>query len=138
VVPVDQFIGSMLVKLDGYPIAALCCDRYRQAELLEALAKTSLRIAPTWRGQGWRESGEDCERFRQYVFDQKVKSKPSLLLRSAFADAVTMIDPAGSAKIAKGRSLGRIDAAAATLLAVAEGARIAARPARKARPPVWA
>jgi phage terminase large subunit-like protein len=138
VVPVDQFIGAMLAKLEGYPIATICCDRFRQSEFLEALAKTSMRIVPTWRGQGWKDSGEDCERFRQFVFDRKIKSKVSLLLRSAFADAVTLIDPAGTAKIAKGRSLGRIDAAAASVLAVAEGARQSARPVRKARAPQWA
>jgi phage terminase large subunit-like protein len=92
---------------------------------------------PIWRGQGWKDSGEDCERFRQFVFDAKVKALPSLLLRSAFADAVVLIDPTGAAKIAKGRSTGRIDAAAATLLAVAQGARMLAQPVKKARPPVW-
>ncbi len=137
IVPIDQFISAMLAKLEGYPIAAICCDRFRQSEFLEALAKTSVRVLPTWRGQGWKDSGEDCERFRQFVFDQKVKARPSLLLRSAFADAVTLIDPTGAAKIAKGRSMGRIDAAAATLLAVAEGARIAGRPVKKARAAEW-
>ena len=137
IVPVDQFIAAMLAKLDGYPIATICCDRFRQAEFLEALAKTSVRILPTWRGQGWKDSGEDCERFRQFVFDQRIKTKPSLLLRSAMADAVTLVDPTGAAKIAKGRSTGRIDAAAASLLAVAEGSRQAARPAKKARSAAW-
>ncbi len=138
VVPVHEFVAAMLAKLDGHPIAAICCDRFRQAEFIEALAKTALRIVPTWRGQGWKDSGEDTERFRQMVFDQRVKAKPSLLLRSAFADAVVLVDPTGAAKIAKGRSLGRIDPAAASVLAVAEGARLLARTAKKARPAVWA
>lgn len=138
VVPVDRFINAMLAKLDGYPIATIVCDRYRQAEFLEALAKTSVRVAPTFRGQGWLSSGEDCERFRQFVFDQRVRSKPSLLLRSAFADSVVLIDPTGSAKIAKGRATGRTDAAAATLLAVAEGSRLLARKVKPARAAVWA
>lgn len=137
VVPVDQFIAAMLAKLEGYPIATICCDRFRQAEFLEALAKTSVRVVPTWRGQGWKDSGEDCERFRQFVFDQKVKAPQSLLLRSAFSDAVTLIDPTGAAKIAKGRSTGRIDAAAATLLAVAQGARMIAQPVKKSRAAAW-
>lgn len=137
IVPVDQFINAMLAKLEGYPIATICCDRFRQAEFMEALAKTSVRVIPTWRGQGWKDSGEDCERFRQFVFDQKVKAQPSLLLRSAFADAVVLIDPTGAAKIAKGRSTGRIDAAAASLLAVAQGARMLAQPVKKARPAQW-
>src|SRR3546814_5477889 len=82
---------------------------------------------------GFRDGGEDCERFRRACFDSRVLSAPSLLLRSAFADAVTLRDPANNLKLAKARSKGRIDAAAATVLAVAEGARRSARPAAKAR-----
>jgi phage terminase large subunit-like protein len=54
-------------------------------------------------------------------------------LRSAFADAVTLRDPANNMKLAKARSTGRIDAAAATVLAVAEGARMRGRPVKRAR-----
>jgi phage terminase large subunit-like protein len=67
-----------------------------------------------------------------------VKTAPSLLLRSAFSDAITLVDPAGNHKLAKARSLGRIDAAAASVIAVAEGARMVNRPKRKARAALWA
>lgn len=137
VVPVEQFISKMLAHLDGYPIATICCDRFRQAEFVEAVAKTGARVVPTFRGQGFRDGAEDVERFRRSVFDGKVKVAPSLLLRSAFADAVTLTDPAGNSKLAKGRADSRIDAAAATILAVAHGDRMTAMPARKARAPVW-
>ena len=60
-----------------------------------------------------------------------------MLLRFAFADAITLVDPAGNHKLAKGRSLGRIDAAAATVVAVAQGARMKAAPQRKGRA-IWA
>ena len=70
---------------------------------------------------GFRDGGEDIERFKRAAFDGKVKARPSLLLRSAFADAVCLRDPANNAKLAKARSTGRIDAAAASVLAVAEG-----------------
>lgn len=53
------------------------------------------------------------------------------LMRSALADAVVLRDPANNMKLVKGRSIGRIDAAAAAVLAVAEGARLQARPAPK-------
>ena len=44
------------------------------------------------------------------------------------ADAVCLTDPAGNPKLAKGRALGRIDPAAAAVLAVAEGQRMITRP----------
>jgi phage terminase large subunit-like protein len=138
VVPAAAWLATIARCLDGVPIAALCADRYRQAEVSEAIQAAGIRCPVIWRGQGWRDGAEDVERFRRAIFDNQVKSLPSLLLRSAFADAVTLSDPAGNAKLAKGRSTGRIDAVAAAVLAVAEGARILARPVRKPRAPVWA
>lgn len=125
-------------RLDGWPITCMTADRYRQAEFEEALAAAQIRVPVVWRGQGFRDGGEDCERFRSAVFDGQVQVLPSLLLRSAFADAVTLSDPAGNMKLAKARSTGRIDAAAATVLAVAEGARRRARPVARVRAPQWA
>jgi phage terminase large subunit-like protein len=81
--------------------------------------------------------GHCRERFRRAAYDGKVKTAPSLLLRSAFADAVTLRDPANNLKLAKARSTGRIDAAAATVLAVAEGARMMGRPAHKGGRIAW-
>lgn len=114
-------------------LTAFVADRYKQAELSEALQRAGVRVPIIWRGQGFRDGGEDCERFRRAAYDGKVKSLPSLLLRSAFADAVCLRDPANNLKLAKARSTGRIDAVAATVLAVAEGARRSAMPVKKAR-----
>jgi len=138
VVPAAGFLRSIMEALDGAAVTCFTADRYRQAEFAEAMSAASLRLPVVWRGQGFRDGAEDVERFRRALFDGEVQSKPSLLLRSAFADAVTLSDPAGNAKLAKGRSTGRIDAAAAAILAIAEGARRKARPIHRARAPQWA
>jgi phage terminase large subunit-like protein len=138
VVPAPGFLHAIMRALDGATVAALVADRYRQAEFEEAMAAAGVSAPVVWRGQGFKDGAEDVERFRRAVFEGRVSVAPSLLLRSAFADAVTLADPAGNAKLAKGRSKGRIDAAAATVLAVAEGQRRQARPVRLARAPVWA
>jgi phage terminase large subunit-like protein len=137
-VPVASWLAEVMRRVEGETISALVADRYRQSELGEAIDKAGIRCPIIWRGMGFRDGGEDVERFRRAAFDGKVKSAPSLLLRSAFADAVVLRDPANNSKLAKGRSNGRIDAAAATVLAVAEGARQTARPARASRAPTWA
>ena len=93
----------------------------------EAIDRAGIRAPLVWRGFGFRDGNEDCDRFRRACFDGQVKATPSLLLRSAFADAVCLRDPANNIKLAKARSIGRIDAAAATVLAVAEGARMSGR-----------
>ena len=132
-VPVAPWLVEVIGHAQGSPIAAITMDRYKQSELAEALDRGGIRAPLAWRGQGFRDGGEDCERFRRAVFDGKVRSKPSLLLRSAFADAVCLRDPANNLKLAKARSTGRIDAAAAAVLAVAEGARITGRPKQKVK-----
>jgi phage terminase large subunit-like protein len=117
----------------GETIAALVADRYKQSELTEAAQAASIRVPIIWRGFGFRDGGEDCSRFQRACADGKVKSSPSLLLRSAFGDAVVLRDPAGNMKLAKARSRGRIDAASAAVIAVAEGSRRAARATKNAR-----
>ena len=136
-VPVAAWLTKIMQLVEGENVVALTADRYKQAELSEAMERAGLRVPIVWRGQGWRDGSEDCERFRRAAYDGQVKSRPSLLLRSAFADAVCLRDPANNIKLAKARSTGRIDAVAATVLAVAEGARRTARPAQRSRAATW-
>lgn len=138
IVPAGRWLASVVKLVEGSPISCVVGDRFRHAEFVEAMAAANLARVPfIWRGFGWKDGAEDIERFRKSLFDGKVKTLPSMLLRSAFADAITLVDPAGNHKLAKSRSLGRIDAAAAAVLAIAQGDRMLARPERKARAPQW-
>ncbi len=132
-VPVAPWLASVLRLMDGETITALVADRYKQAELAEAMDRAGVTCPVIWRGMGFRDGSEDVERFRRAAYDGQVRARPSLLLRSAFADAVCVKDPAANLKLAKARSKGRIDPAAAAVLAVAEGARIMARPRKSVR-----
>lgn len=136
-VPVVLWLKEIMTQVEGENVVCLVADRYKQSELAEAMDRSGIRAPVVWRGQGFRDGGEDCERFRRAAYDGKVKSRPSLLLRSAFADAVVLRDPANNLKLAKARSMGRIDAASASVLAVAEGARRQGRPSRSARAATW-
>lgn len=133
-VPPGPWLAEVVRRVDGITPACIVGDRFRHAEFVEAMEKAGLSRVPfVWRGFGWKDGSEDIERFRRALFDGEVKGVPSLLLRSAFSDAIVLNDPANNAKLAKARSLGRIDAAAATVLAVAQGQRMLAQPERKAR-----
>lgn len=136
-VPPDQWIKQVLEHVQGEAIHAILADRFKQGEIQDGLAAIGCTVPITWRGFGWKDGAEDIERFRRAVYDRKVAAPKSLLLRSALADAVCLIDPAGNAKLAKGRALGRIDPAAAALIAIAEGQRLMARP-RSHRRMAWA
>jgi phage terminase large subunit-like protein len=137
-VPVAPWLSDVMRHVEGETVSALVMDRYKQAELGQAIDAAGIRAPLIWRGFGFKDGNSDCDGFRRACFDGLVKSKQSLLLRSAFADAVCLRDPANNIKLAKARSLGRIDAASATVLAVAHGARILAQPVKKARVAVWA
>ena len=137
-VPIVEWIEDVLRRAVSEHVVAIVADRFKAAEVGEALDKARNRAPVIWRGMGFKDGSEDVERLRRHVFDGRVKSRESYLLRSAFAEAVVLIDPAGNAKPAKGRSQGRIDAACAVMLAVAEGARITSRPKTKGASVAWA
>ncbi|WOI29352.1 terminase large subunit domain-containing protein [Sulfitobacter dubius] len=138
-VPVGRWLSEVVAMTDGQGIACVVGDRFRHAEFVEAMRAAGMdRVPFIYRGFGWRDGAEDIERFRRALYEGSVLTVPSLLLRSAFSDAITLVDPAGNHKLAKARSLGRIDAAAASVLAVAEGARMAARPKSGPARAVWA
>jgi phage terminase large subunit-like protein len=135
-VPVAAWLSAALRRVEGERIAALVADRYKRAEIGEAIDAAGIRCPIVWRGFGFKDGNEDVQRFQRAVFDGLVKAEPSLLLRSAFADCVCVRDISDNIKLARARSLGRIDAASASVLAVAAGARTFA-PVRKAREPMW-
>lgn len=117
----------------------LVADRWREGELRDALQAAGFPAAGlVVRGQGYKDGGEDVRLFRRACLESRVAPSRSLLLRAAMSEAMTITDPAGNHKLAKGseggrRQLARDDAAAACILAVAEGARRAATPPRRRR-----
>ena len=124
---VRALLGEVLQRW-GRP-TVIASDRWRDGDLREALQLAAFPFtALTLRGMGWRDGAEDVRAFQRAALDGRLSPVRSLLLRSAMADARTVSDPAGNAKLAKGSAGGRRlrardDAAAATILAVAEGSR---------------
>ena len=127
VVDVSRLLGQVLGRW-GTP-AVICADRYREPELRQCLDKAEFPMADlAFRGQGFKDGSEDVRRFRRAVLTGNVTPSVSLLMRSAMSEAVTVADPAGNEKLAKATQAGRRarardDAAAAAILAVAEGVR---------------
>ena len=117
----------------------IVADRWREGELREALDAAGVPLAVLeFRGMGFRDGAEDVRGFRKACADRRVIPAPSLLLRSAMAEARTVSDPAGNAKLSKGSQGGRRlrardDSAAAAILAVAAGVRQPAAPRRRWR-----
>ena len=123
-------IGELLVEARarfGVPDLVVA-DRYRKAEMLDALNAEGIGVPVEFRGMGYLDGGEDVRMFQRACVSDRVTPEVSLLLRSAMAEARTMSDPAGNAKLCKSvegqrRFRAKDDAAAAALLAVSAGER---------------
>ena len=125
-IKVADFLREVIDRF-GMP-HVIVCDRYRQRELVEALA--GWRIPVEWRGQGYVGASEDLRRFRRRIMARWVKVQPLAMWRWAMSNARTLMDAAGNEKLVKtgtpgaGRSRrGRDDACAAAVLAVAHADR---------------
>ena len=132
--------GLLREALDrwGRP-AAIVADRYRETDLRQALDRVGFpQAAFVTRGMGFRDGAEDVRLFRRAALTGALAPGRSLLLRAALAEARTVADPAGNEKLAKGvegrrRRRARDGAAAAAILAVAEGVRRGEHPPRRWR-----
>ncbi|MCY4572913.1 MAG: terminase large subunit [Gemmatimonadetes bacterium] len=127
VVDVGELLREVLRRW-GRP-RVVVCDRWRERELRQELEAVRFPMAElVVRGQGFKDGGQDLVAFRRACLGGRVRPERSLLLRAAMAEARTVSDPAANEKLAKSaqggrRSRARDDAAAAAILAVAEGTR---------------
>ena len=120
-VPVGELLAVAVARF-GHP-EAIACDRWRQGELLDAASEANVYAPVAWRGQGFKDGGEDVRTFRRAFAERAVIPVPSIFLASCVGQARTLTDPAGNAKLGKRseggrRTLARDDAAAAAILAV--------------------
>ena len=110
----------------GSPVA-VASDRWRQGELLDALDLAGIPQGIYMaRGMGFKDGAEDVRNFRRACLEGRVTPIVSLLLRAGMSEAVTVSDPAGNQKLAKGGEGGRNfhhrdDAVAAAILGVSLG-----------------
>ena len=132
-VDIGELLAHALARFG--PPSALAADRWREAELRDALKKTGVpRAALSLRGQGYRDGAQDLRIFRRACLEGQVVPIRSLILTSAMSEARVVMDASGNSKLAKGSEGGRRlrardDAVAAAILAVSTGTRRAARPA---------
>lgn len=124
----EFFLKRIINQFGGNP-KYIICDRYKINDLKTVLMRLNLSNIPiVFRGQGFRDGSEDVRSFRRAALEARLAFGPSTLIRSAFAEARCLSDPAGNEKLAKLSEAGRRrsardDAVAATILAVAFGYR---------------
>ena len=121
-------ILDWVVQNWGNP-SLIACDRFRKAELLDWLDRSSISYdAIHFRGMGRHDGDEDLKSFKRAVFEGRVKIKRSLLFETVMAHAVVKTHASGAQEICKmnesdRRVRLRDDVLVATVQAVALGHR---------------
>ena len=81
--------------------------------MVDGLAATKIRVPVDWRGQGFKDAGEDIRTFKVGCLEGNVTPVDSLLASASLDAARTVADPAGNHKVVKSRQQARDDAAVA-------------------------
>ena len=122
----------LALELWGRP-HRIVVDTWRLAKLKEILGNAKFpATAIEVRRHGFLDGGADIREFRDAALDGHLFPFPSLLLRSAVAEARIIMDAGGNTKLTKSghgrRRSARDDAIAAAIIAVAVARRAANRP----------
>src|SRR5262245_37981418 len=87
------------------------------------LADEGLKLNMVEFGQGWKDMAPALNAIETLVLQKQVRHPDHPILNWCFANAVALSDPAGIPKLAKDRSIGRIDGLVAAVMAVGLAAR---------------
>ena len=123
-----KLLVEQAVQRFGLP-TDVAFDRWRMSDLQDAMSKAGIAARMHSRGMGFKDGSEDVRHFQRACVTGQVVPVRSLLMRSAMSEAVTVSDPAGNQKLAKGTENGRRlrardDVAASSILAVSLGVRL--------------
>ena len=124
VTPVSEFLADVADRLQGEEVVLAGADRFRRAEVTDALERAEVQWPMEWRGQGasaMADGSHDVRAFQRLVLGAKLKVRESLLLRHAIFESVLRRDASGNPAIDKRRVKGRIDALSAAVIAAGLG-----------------
>ena len=138
VTPVGRFLRGVADRLTGERVIVAGADRYRQNEAQQALDDAGVRWPIAWRGTGASKTADgshDVRSFQRAALSGKLFSLESHLMAHALSESAIRYDGSGNPALEKARSKGRIDVAAAVVIAagLAELERGRKRPVRPPR-----
>jgi phage terminase large subunit-like protein len=104
----------------GINIDVICFDRWRIDLFKAAADEVGFAQDAEWSnvGQGFRDFSPRLETSMKVLLDRKMAHGSHPLLNMAVANAISVVDPAGSAKLDKSKSTQRIDPLVALVMAV--------------------
>lgn len=120
ITPVPEFIRDVAEALAGEHIKAVGADRFRKAEVIQALADAGINWPIVWRGQGastTADGSHDVRAFQKAVRSKQLAVHESLLWTSAIMESEIRYDAAGNPALDKRRKYSRIDVLQAGVIA---------------------
>jgi len=119
-----QIVEWLRDKLDdeGIDPAVVCFDRWRIKDFRAVADELGFAQMAAWKevGQGFRDFSPRCDAFMSLMLEGKIRHGGHPLLNMAAANAVAVVDAAGSTKIDKSKATQRVDPLVAALMAVYE------------------
>ena len=124
VTPVGRFLEWFNESLKGEDVELALADRYRQKEAEQAMGVAGISWPMEWRAVGAGQDGSaDIRAFQAEVLEAVLQLAPNRLMASAIAESRVGHDRNKNEYLDKRRSVGRIDALQAAVLAVGAGRR---------------
>lgn len=111
--------------VSDYKVEACAFDRWGINEVKRLIADEGIRIEMVEWGQGWRDSAPALNAIETAVLQKTLRHPAHPVLDWCVSNAVALTDAAGNRKLAKDRSIGRIDGLVAASMAVGLAARTA-------------
>ena len=128
--PHGRAVDKMAVAIElkrlsvEFDIQAIAYDRWRIEELNLALVKEGLDELPLVPfGQGYKDMGPATDLLENAILDGTLQHGGHPVLTMCASNAAVMIDPTGAKKLAKQKSIGRIDGLVALAMAIGVGSR---------------
>jgi phage terminase large subunit-like protein len=106
-----------------FDIKGIAYDRWRLEDLKKLLSDEGIDIPITGWGQGFKDMGPAVDVLETAILNRKIKHPKHPVLTWNVANAVVEIDPAGSRKITKEKSIERVDGLVALVMAAGLHAR---------------
>jgi phage terminase large subunit-like protein len=122
-----------------FDLRALAYDRWRLEDLKKMLSDEGIDVEVTPFGQGFKDMGPAVDILETAILDRRITHPSHPILTWNVANAVVEVDPAGSRKVSKSRSVERVDGLVALIMAVGMASTIETSSSIYDRPdePVW-
>ena len=113
-------LGEIAADFD---VEACAYDRWGIKDLLRIMDGEGLKLEMVEWGQGWKDSAPALDAIETLVLQTRLRHASHPVMDWCVANAVTLTNPAGGRKLAKDRSIGRIDGLVAASMACGLAAR---------------